>query len=159
MDKKGIIKIIEAFFAVLIIAGALIFVYTSQIERPDKSANIQNIEKIILDKISYENNLREAVLYSYLYFDEPVPVGGENISKIGNYSLLNSTITDLLITSRILDNYDFMFQICNLEDICGLEHSAGSYTKYEIYANEKSVSSTLSTYGPRKIRLFIWRKG
>lgn len=155
MDKKGIIKIIEAFFAVLIIAGGLIFVYTSQINRPDESTSIQNIETTILDKISYENNLREAVLYSYLYFNDT----GKSTSEIGNYSLLNSTITDLLITSGILENYDFMFQICNLEDICGLEHSAGSYTKYEIYASEKSVSSTLSTYGPRKIRLFIWRKG
>src|SRR3989338_4911684 len=165
MNKKGIVRIIEAFFAVLIIAGALIFVYTSQIKKVDESASILNIEKIILDKISYEDDLREAVLNSYLHFDETIETNFKDYndivarnSQIASYNQLNDTITDLLTNSKVLENYEFRFRVCELNEICGLEHSASTYTKYEIYASEKSISSSLETYGPRKIRLFIWRK-
>ena len=165
MNKKGIVRIIEAFFAVLIIAGALIFVYTSQIKKVDESASILNIEKIILDKISYEDDLREAVLNSYLHFDETIETNFKDYndivarnSQIASYNQLNDTITDLLTNSKVLENYEFMFQVCELNEVCGLEHSASFYTKNEIYASEKSISSTLSEYNPRKIRLFIWRK-
>ncbi|HRZ85621.1 MAG TPA: hypothetical protein P5277_02465, partial [Candidatus Paceibacterota bacterium] len=61
-EKKGLIKIIEAFIAILIISGVMIFIYTTQIKKPDISEKIEKIQIIILEKIAEDGELRAAVL-------------------------------------------------------------------------------------------------
>ncbi|MFA5993142.1 MAG: hypothetical protein WC796_05540 [Candidatus Pacearchaeota archaeon] len=141
--KKGIVRIIEVFIAIIIIASVAVFIYTAQVKKVDRSESVYRLETIILDRIASNDTLRNAVLKS----DEPDPAG------IGNITLINNTIKDV-----VPSDYVFMFKICGLNQICGLEHTSSYYTKKEIYAREISVSSTLSEYDPKKIRLFIWLK-
>ena len=141
--KKGIVRIIEVFIAITIIASVAIFIYTVQITKVDRSEAVYRLETIILDKIASNDSLRNAVLRS----NSPGSDGENNIT------LINNTIRSIAPS-----DYVFMFKICELNQICGLEYTSSYYTKNEIFAKEVSVSSTLNEYNPKKIRLFIWLK-
>ena len=132
--KKGFLRILEVFIAIMLIASVMSFIYIKQIQKPNKEQAIHQIQKIALGEINSDNLLREAVLT-------------ENTAKI------NETLSSI-----IPRNYGFKFQICKLDDICGLERQDSYYTDNEIYADETVISSTLETYSPKKIRLFIWEK-
>lgn len=133
-SKRGIIRIIEAFIAVLIIASVMIFIYTTQIQKPDQSERVDKVQTIILEKISEDQALRQAVL------DETI-------------NTINQTIASLMP-----EDFAFLFKICELDEICGLDYGSDYYTKNNIYVKEKSISSTLAEYNPRKLKLFVWVK-
>jgi len=148
-EKKGLIKIIEAFIAILIISGVMIFIYTTQIKKPDISEKIEKIQIIILEKIAEDGELRAAVLGGSS--DDSSP------DAINNRITINNTINDL-IEKLSPGDYTFLFKICDLDDICGLDFSSKYYTENEIYVKERSISSTLNKYNPKKIRIFMWLK-
>ena len=133
-NKRGFLRILEAFIAVLIIASVMSFLYVKQIKQPSEERQVQQIMKVALDEISNNRLLREAVLNSD-----------------------NQTINSSL--SEIIPNiYVFEFRICELNQICGLEKQNSYYTENNIFADEATISSTLETYGLKKIRIFIWEK-
>ena len=141
--KRGFLRILEAFIAILIIAGAMTFIYVKEIPGKNQREDILNLERIILETITNDAQLRQAVLNGF----------GNTESAEGNRTLINSTIAKL-----VPQGYTFLFKICNLDEICGLDQRSSFYTKNEIYSERSSVSSTLETYDPKKIRLFMWEK-
>ena len=141
--KRGFLRILEAFIAILIIAGAMTFIYVKEIPGKNQKEDILNLERIILETITNDAQLRQAVLNGF----------GNTESAEGNRTLINSTIAKL-----VPQGYTFLFKICNLDEICGLDQRSSFYTKNEIYSERSSVSSTLETYDPKKIRLFMWEK-
>ena len=141
--KRGFLRILEAFIAILIIAGAMTFIYVKEIPRRNQGEDILQLERIILETITNDVQLRQAVLDGF----------GNTPSAEGNKTLINATITKL-----VPQGYTFLFKICNLEEICSLEKHSSFYTKNEIYSEKKSVSSTLEKYSPKKIRIFMWEK-
>jgi len=126
MNKKGWIRIVEAFIAVILILIVLLSIRSMQ----KTSGNNDNLEKVIdaiLDEIANNNNLRQNVLS-------------------GNLNSLNEFVAD-----RIPNILEFKIQICGIEDICNLPEY-----KPEVYARERIISSTLSEYNPKKIKIFVW---
>jgi hypothetical protein len=134
VNKKGYLRIVEAFIAIMLIAGVMGFIFVQQNKSNNQSDEIHHIERIILEKISNDNELRQAVL-------------DDDINK------LNETIGVFIPT-----DYTYTFRICEIKDICGLERANDYYTKNEIASEEVSISSTLETYNPKKIRIFAWVK-
>ena len=61
-NKKGFLRIIEAFLAILIIAGVMSFIYVSQIQGPSQEEGVNQLIRIVLEKISSEIELRNSVL-------------------------------------------------------------------------------------------------
>lgn len=127
-NKKGWIKIVEAFMAVIILASVMLTIYAKQ---PTRTMNqeIIKIEDSILNEISQNEVLRQNVL------DE------------------NEISITLFIQSKIPVNLNFTARICQIDDICGLD----VYRK-EVYARERIISSTLKEFAPKKLRLFVWEK-
>ena len=127
-NKKGWIKIVEAFMAVIILASVMLTIYAKQ---PTRTMNqeIIKIEDSILNEISQNEVLRQNVL------DE------------------NDISITLFIQSKIPVNLNFTARICQIDDICGLD----VYRK-EVYARERIISSTLKEFAPKKLRLFVWEK-
>lgn len=128
-NKKGWLRIIEAFIAIILILGVLIAVYSRVIEKPKKADYAYNLEKSILDEISMDSALRDAVLN-------------------GDATAI-TTITNFVRTR--IKGFNFEIKICELEDIC----SMNSYKK-EVYATERIISSTLEKYQPKKLKIFMW---
>lgn len=143
-NKKGILRIIEAFVAVMLIAGFMVVLFYVRTGGNSDRNSIVELERIILEKIASDDELRAAVLAGFY----------EDSAGEGNKTILRNEIRSLLPSE-----YDFTFEICELNEICGLQKNSKEYTQNSIYAEEVSVSSTLFTYtGSKKIRLFVWSK-
>ena len=128
MNKKGWMKIVEAFIAILLVSAILLTVYVRQ---PKNVVNeeIANIEDSVLNEIAGNALFRQDIL------DDKT----EDIMAF--------------LDSRIPGNLNYTIKICAIEDICGLD----VYQK-EVYAKERIISSTLTEYSPKKIKLFVWEK-
>ena len=144
--KGGFLRILEAFIAIAIIAGVMSFLYVSQIQGPNQEESMNQLIRIVLEKIGGERDLRNYVLNT----------------EIGN---LEGEIDNLIPPSGELN---YHFSICELDEICdcgsgvggGYEYSEDSNCPLEgdIFSDEISVSVTLEqeVIDPKVIRLFVW---
>tara|TARA_Y100000310_G_scaffold337552_2_gene424891 strand:- start:60 stop:461 length:402 start_codon:yes stop_codon:yes gene_type:complete len=129
--KKGFIRILEAFIAILIISGAMTFLYVSQVREPNAEESLHELQRIILEEISSNNTLREDVL-------------NENLDPI------NNTIKEFIPSEYLYD-----FKICNINEVCKLDVVVDK----EVFSEEITVSSTLETFNTVKlVKLFMWEK-
>jgi len=133
--KRGWIRIVEAFVAVMLILSVFVYIYY-RTNQSSLSGRILNLEQRTLDEIAYNDSLRLAVI---------------------NYE--NKTIYDFIKT-RIGGNLDYNLTICRPEEVCGLA-SYPSGNK-EVYARDTLIFTGGPTgnveYAERKIKLFVWVK-
>lgn len=127
-NKKGWIKIAEAFIAVILIAAIMLTVYAVP-KKTRSNEVILNTEDSILDEIAQNEKLRQDVM-------------DNNVSDINS-----------LVSSRIPGNLNFTIKICSIDDVCGID----IYRK-EMYARERIISSSLIEYNPKKLKIFMWEK-
>ena len=133
MNKKGIMKIIEATTAILIVASVLFINYNSGIveNKPDYSENARDI----LEELANDVGLRDEVLdYEE---NETIP----------------QSIT-AFIEERKPVYLSSSARICDVGDVCGLSDFVG-----DVFSAERIISSNLDIYNPKKVRLFLWEKG
>lgn len=128
-DKKAWLKILEVFIAIALIFSVTLIVYSKTNKTIDKEVEIKRIQRAILQEISYNDALRKAVLANHT--DE---------------------VRDF-IRSRMHPSLGFDITICDLNDICNI-YIQGK----DVYVDETVISSSLDTYGPKKLRLFVWKK-
>ena len=129
-NKKAWLRIMEAFIAVMLIMGVLLYLYTKNISNPSKSEDAYNFEKIILEEIAFNSDLRTAVLNG-------------DTSRI-----------EAFVAGKVSPGIDFRIRICGLDDICGLD-----VLESEVFASERIISSNLDNYSPKKVKIFIWERG
>ncbi|MFA6023440.1 MAG: hypothetical protein WC781_05115 [Candidatus Pacearchaeota archaeon] len=132
VNKKGWIRIVEAFIAIMLIAAVMTFVYVQKVQKTDPSEELREKEKIILQNIASDDELRLAVVNN-------------------NLILINDTIKKYLS-----QEYIFIFKICNISEICQLEKTSSYYTKNDIIAEDVTISATLTNYSLKKLKLFAW---
>jgi len=145
-DKKGFLRIFEAFIAIMIIAGVMGFLYFQKFKGPDKEDIILEQIQLALKEIQNNAELRETVLANTGEYN------GEGCEEIEGDDLkfLCNKIRDIIPKRQ----YEFKFKICLLNDVCKLSE----YMEREVYSDEVSVSSTLTDFGPQKIRIFVWER-
>lgn len=156
MNKKGWLRIAEAFLAILIIAGVIVVILTGKAgNNSSKEDAIYNLQKTILNELSNNQELREVVLNAEdLGGSSGVGVKDGRINRVYEENEPNYLAIREFVSARIQAIFDFEVQICiDINDVCGPEEY-----KEEMYSNEIVVSSTLETYAPRKLKLFIWEK-
>ncbi|MFA5061331.1 MAG: hypothetical protein WC494_03380 [Candidatus Pacearchaeota archaeon] len=138
VNKRGWIRILEATIAVLIVSSVLIMIYSGHPERVDLSEEISSLQKSILNEISSDNNLRSHVLNS--------EVGS-------NYEMLVQHIE-----GKIPSQLNFSLKICSLSEAsCKLDEDIfKTLVDKEVFVEEIIISTDLSTYNPKKVRLFVW---
>lgn len=140
MDKKGWIRIVEAFVAILIILGAVLTIVDREyFIKDDESSEVYNLELSILREISVSNSLRDEVLNA-----NPVPVG---------YDSFPSNVK-IKIEERVPYNFICTGKICATTDACLLDFSS----EKDIYAQSIIISASLESYSPRQLKLFCWEK-
>ena len=128
-NKKGWIRIVEAFIAVLLIAAILLTVYANQ-PKTIENDKIIGIEDSLLAEISQKENLRNEVIVN------------RNADEIETF-----------IRDRVPANLDFKAEICAVNATCAID----SY-KQEVYSRDRIISSTLEQYSPQRLRIFMWVK-
>lgn len=130
-DRRGWLRVVEAFLAVLIVFGTVLIILSNQEQRADISQGVYEQQRYILELISKNNSLRAEVIS-------------------GNNEEINKTIQSLIPSS-----WNFVTRICGLDEICS---NPGIYENKEVYATEVLITSTLTQYAPKKLRLFVWMK-
>ncbi len=130
-NKKGWIRILEVFIAITLISGALVFIYSNKNDADKKSEDIYRIEKKILDEAASNSSLRDAVLQ-------------DNEERVSDF-----------VEKKIPSGFNFTVKICKIGKICNLDEYRGLEGR-DIYSAERSVSANLTTYSPKKIKIFMW---
>ena len=138
-NKRGWIKIVEAFVAILLITGVvLIVIGKGDVGTDDSFSTIHDIEISILRDIQLNDALREDILLA-----SPLPIMWSNFPSGVEARIIEKTPSQLECAA----------QICNLEDECVLDDK-----ETDVFAESVIISATLDTFSPRNLKLFCWRK-
>ena len=90
-NKRGWIKIVEAFTSILLIAGALIIIINSiGLHVPDSSLQVYDTEYAILKEIQLDNNLRGKILSATI----PPSIVSSEFTSINGLDGVKSKIED-----------------------------------------------------------------
>jgi len=137
-NKKGWIRIAEAFIAVLLVIGIAIIVVGGGIQIEGTSEKVHDIEISILREIQLNNTLRSEIL------------GTSGIIKWKDFPLE----TKNKIQNKMVNWLECVAQICLPENPCLLEGES----EKSIYAQSVLITSTLDIFNPRQLKLFCWEK-
>jgi hypothetical protein len=142
-NRKGWIQIVEAFVAVLLIAGVmLIMLNKDSFSRKDISNSVYEAELSILREIQTNNTLRAEIINA----PEPLPIEWENI----RFPL---EVKDK-ITVRTPDSLYCIGKICPMNETCTLGGDKGK----DVYSQSVVISSTLQAVSYRQLNIFCWAK-
>lgn len=138
-DKRGWIRIVEAFVAILLIAGILLTIFNKGgIERDKQSDEIYEKEVAILTGIQLNDSLRKDILLS--------PIGIES----------NNTLFPFSVKTYIEERRPgFLLcksKICGVNEVCFLSQEVPG----DLYVRSVLISSDLQIqdYRPRQLNLF-----
>jgi len=143
-NKKGWIRIVEAFVAILLVTGVLLVVINKgYIGKKDISAKVYETELSILREIQSNTTLRDSILQAGT---PPIKWEDENFPPD-----VKSKISD-----RVPSYLNCEAQICEMDKICMLDE----YPDKDIYAQSVAITVTLTTpdFDPRQLKLFCWVK-
>jgi methionine synthase II (cobalamin-independent) len=146
MNRKGWIKIVEAFVAILIIVGAALFIYGNRNpQNKDLSSEIYPIQRAILDEIQNNEEFRTEIVGIN---ESNLPILWENFSSSGLGKIQNK------IVEKTPANLECVAKICKLGNvICDIE-----YLNKEIYAQPVVISTNVTEYSPKQLKLFCYLK-
>ena len=131
-NKKGWLRIVEAVVAVLIISSVLVFLSLKKTEKADISQELYNLESSVLNNLESNESVRAAILIN------------------------NEAFVKKFTESEVQDTFNFTIKICDVADICPLPNIKD--INKDVYVDERIISSNLSVYKPRKIKLFLWER-
>lgn len=140
-NKKGWIKILEAFIAIVMLLSMLTLVINYERNESREISNIIATQSAFLIKIQENNSLREAIL------NVDISSGPLEMNNAGFPPSLKEYIQESF-SGRIECNS----KICGPLEECSLEE----YPEKEIYSKSVIISSNLDLFDPRKLSLFCY---
>lgn len=157
-NKRGWIRIVEAFISILLITGVLLIVINKgYILKEDISLQVYKIQLAILREIQLDPDLRSNVLvsnksgYSGNPGESPLPIPWEEFDNNDQRRLENIKNK---ILNRSLNYLECEGRICEIDEICSLDE----YVEKDIYSQSVVISADLKVYSPRQLKLFCWRR-
>ena len=140
-NKHGWVRIIEAFVAILIIAGVvLVLIGNENIGMDDNSEGIYTIQGGILREIQNNDTLRGEIFLA----EVPINSSESDFPEMTN-DTINSRVPSFLICAS---------KICALDSEC----LYGNKIYQNIYTKSIIISTNQTDFGPRKFSLFCFRK-
>jgi len=147
-NKKGWIRIVEAFIALLLIMGVLLFVINrGGFGGDDLSNEIYKVQVSVLREIETDASLREVILKENLANKLPIPW----INFTDETGLLP---VKQRIEERMPEYLECEGMLCELDTICNLD----SYSEKDIYAQAVAITADKKNYQPRQLKIFCWTR-
>ncbi|MBS3085823.1 hypothetical protein J4225_04020 [Candidatus Pacearchaeota archaeon] len=144
--KRGWIRIVEAFVAILLITGVLLLVMNKgYIGKKDISGQVRDAEWAVLREIELNDNLRNEVLGVNIP-DNPDENPDDNVPA----NVINK------ITNRIPNYLNCAAKICELDTLCKLNSIPNEALGKDIYAESIAITATSTVYNPRQLKMFCW---
>ena len=135
-NKRGWIRIVEAFIAILLIAGILVVSLDSGRVIGEETRKIYAMEQSMLKEIQLDQSSREDIFTM-------------EINSIAGGNLENK------LNQRKLNYIECEGKVCTLDDdFCEVSEVHDN----DVYVQEISIFTDLKNYEPRKLRLFCWEK-
>lgn len=137
VNKRGIWRIIEAVFSILIIAIAILMLVSQQ-SAQSRENNFSQLLRQRLNEISRDNDLRDLILK-----DSAVSTDAENAVRAFIYERTEN--------SRL----DFDVLICNLAEACEIDLNIENV---EIFSEERLISANFDQVSPKILRVYLWQE-
>lgn len=136
-NKKAYLRIVEAFIAILLISGVLLFVVRndSTVSSEDISTKIKRLEITILQAVAENSTFRSQILND----------------QISNE--LNNFVRD-----KKPINYEFQLAVCGLVVACPLPSNVQYPVDREIYSEAVAITTNITSYQPKQLKIFMWKK-
>jgi len=135
MNKKGWLRIIEVFLAIMIMMGAVLIIMSRKSPVAEIDTDVYERQRQILEIINKNNTLRSEIIMT---------------PKLNNNPLINDFIDKMIPLS-----WDYSTKICDLNEVCS---NPTNIHYNNVYATEVLVTSNLTDYNPKKLRFFVWMK-
>ena len=135
-NKNAMIRILEAFIAIVLITTVFAVLYSRTISKPGRGEQIYNLQEGILDEIASDDALRENILSE-----------NADLGEIKDF-----------VSKKMTPGFNFEVKICDVEIICELDDYKGIEGK-EIYSNERLISVTVTQqtdFKPKVVKIFMW---
>lgn len=141
-NKKGWIKIAEAFLAVLLVAGISILVLSQGGFKERSIAPIaKDAETLILRTVQFDPSLRQEILGT------SGEVAWENFpTAVPN--------AEASIKARIPSQLECVGRICEPEGPCAINKIEGK----DVYVDSVIITTSSSGFNPRMLKIFCWEK-
>lgn len=136
-NKKGWIKVIEAFIAIIALIGILTIIIQSERVSSERINIFEEKSLEILKGIQMDETLREEILT-----ESTIPVSSED-------SGFPAPIKTYLDNSN-LKTSECILKICAVNDDCLIT----SPDNAEVFSKDILVTSTKDYYNPRKLKIF-----
>ena len=142
--KRGWIKVVEAFTALLIIIGVVItLIGEDAISSSDYALKVYEKENLMIEKIQLNNSLRKEIIsltnLPITSEDESFPEGIKTI-----------------IEANTLEGLKCAGIICELDSSCNFEENLESD---EVYVQVGSIFAESNIYSPKQIKIFCFESG
>ena len=143
-NKKGFIRLVEAFIAIILIIGVLSIVIDKKSVEKDVSSEVYNKENLILKKIQLNDTLRASVLNAI------VPVSWDD--DLNFPPDIKNEINKIPADVKCFD------QICDLDDVC-IPSELGEENEVDIYARSIVIAAENNIVNPtpKQLKLFCWK--
>ena len=143
--KKGWIRLVEVFVAIVLLASVLLLVSTKN-SSYDTSLQDQIYKKeaAMLRDIELNNTLRTQIL--------SIPQGSLPLEWEGLTSQLDEVSSRITLLAPA--NLECRAKLCTLNDACIMNWA----TEGDLYARSAVIAADLNTYSPRQLKLFCTPK-
>lgn len=140
-NKRGWIRIVEAFVSIILIAGIVLIAVSQSQEKENPSAKIQNLERSVLREIQLNSTLRQEIVG---ISESSLPVEWQEFAALlpKTKAKIDGKATGIECSARI----------CATNDNCLFAEG----NEETVYVESVIISSTLQTYSPRTLKLFCW---
>ena len=145
-NHKGWIEIVEAFVAILLVAGVVLFILNkSSMSNADISQQVYTTELSILREIETNDAFRAEIIATP---DSKLPELLSSDNQLLNIqTLINNRVPNYLICQGQLCKYD--------DNACNF---IGIKPQKDVYAQSVLISSTLKTLRYVQLKIFCWTK-
>lgn len=152
VNSRGVLRVVEATIASLIVLGALLLLVSN---RPPPNQTPPSVERwlpSILEEIAFNDSLRNEIVNDYSLNTSLSTAEQQRNSEI----LLD---IDQFIGTRITNRaYNRTTLICPMEALCALPAYPIDAIG-DVFSAERIISSTPDSpyYAPKKVKIFAWR--
>ena len=151
VNKKGLIRVVEAIVGILIILGVLILSTVKKETREEQSFEPEIIP--LLEEVAKNSELRKNISLDYYLRDNLNEMQAASNEEI-------ETNVENFVRSRLNDrNLDLAIEICKIDEVCYADDLPRNL-KNDIFSYERIVSTDFEKeyFEPRRVKIFLWKK-
>ncbi len=137
LNKRGWIRMLETVIAIMVLGSIILVVLNRQVPNVSSSDYISNIQKGILKDVS-----SNSTLYNYALSGDESALKDFVFASVSNV-VLNHSVRVCDLKSPMTD--------CEIESPI-----SDLLLDKNVYVEEIIISANLTTYSPKKVRLFTW---